>query len=261
MTNVYCGADAAIITNDSFSFIFLRYRDDCIVSILDHATYGKIGIVCGYGIRFDAHSEYCIRDPRSGETFYSKLEYLDELEAHKKDILSLNCREATYTDWNGRVFSLCLAETMIDHAVISDEECDKLSTAEKMRIWNCGKRLVLDSFDDECCFEGEIITDKYAALFLIHTSDKSVYCRLGVHGYCEKGYAMRSTICIRHNECRMAKDHLCALEEFRPDEKYFTEGSCAFPPDGSWYWSVKDSDNHVVYLNGCGGDTYIIKRQ
>ncbi len=39
------------------------------------------------------------------------------------------------------------------------------------------------------------------------------------------------------------------------------ENSCAFPADGGWYWSLKEVTDGVIYLNGCGGDTYGIYRK
>lgn len=81
-----------------------------------------------------------------------------------------------------------------------------------------------------------------------------------MHGYCDKGYAMLSTICIRYDECRMIPDNTEAMKGYVPDEKYFVENSCAFPPDNSWYWSVRNVDDCTVYLNGCGGEIYEIHR-
>ena len=134
MTNVYCGTNSAVVENDSFSIIFLRYSKDNIVSILEHSTLGKIGIVCGNGLNSDAHSEYCFYNPKSGKIHYVKSECLDKLEAHKKDTFTVKDNELSYTDYNGQIFRLTLAETLDDDTLRKDKECDDLSIEEKMRI-------------------------------------------------------------------------------------------------------------------------------
>ena len=73
-----------------------------------------------------------------------------------------------------------------------------------------------------CC--GSVLL-LYGLVFLI--------CR---RGYCEKGWAMRSTTCIRHMECRMIEDNLQTLQEYKPMEECFVADGCAFPSDGGWYW-------------------------
>ena len=72
---------------------------------------------------------------------------------------------------------------------------------------------------------------------------------------------MRSTICIRHNECRMLGNNLEAHEDYVPMEECFVEDGCAFPPDGGWYWSIKEVTADRILLNGCGGDIYVINRK
>jgi plasmid stability protein len=86
---------------------------------------------------------------------------------------------------------------------------------------------------------------------------------------------MLSSVCIRHldekvfanlkteraghetrmikNEARMMENNLLSINEYTPVEDWFVENSCAFTPDGSWYWSIKEVTDDIIYLNGCGG--------
>ena len=101
---------------------------------------------------------------------------------------------------------------------------------------------------------------KNAAYFGFDEKEKFLYCRIGKNAYCEKGWAMLSTTCIRMNESRMLEDNLLALEDYKLNEDFFVEDGCSFPDDGGWYWSVKEVTNDVIYLNGCGGATYEIQK-
>lgn len=254
---VYCGKNAAIMENDVLSFIFLRIKDDNIISILKHSHFGIVGIVSGYGNKSDAYADYCFVDPDTGLKHSNVFELNEALENHKKDTVCTNdSNKLIYTTFDGIVYHLQIADELSEDVHLIDSE---LSLADKMRIWNCGMSYAT-SYLDNYYVEAEMNTEKYSATYNINPSDNFIYCRFGMHGYCNKGYAMLSTICIRHNECRMIPDNTEALKGFTPDEKYFVDNSCAFPPDGSWYWSVENIDDNTVYLNGCGGGIYEIHR-
>ena len=258
MYKVYCGKDAAIVEYYFLSIVFLRIRDDNIISILKHDNFGIVGIVSGHGRNFDAHTDYCFVDLETNLRYCNRPESCDDLENHKKDTVYTNeNNELIYTTFDGTVYRLQIAEeSEADEISLTDQELHGMSLADKMRAWNCG--MAFDCFAQYV--SANMNTENYSAVFNINPSAKFIYCRFGMHGYCDKGYAMLSTICIRLNECRMIPDHTEALKGYIPDESYFAENSCAFPPDGSWYWSVRNVEDDAVYLNGCGGDIYEIHR-
>lgn len=255
---VYCGKDAAIAESGDLTIIFLRIKDDHVISMLRHASRGIVGLVSGYGKNFEARADYCFINPQTGMKHCTRPEFCDELEKHKKDTLCANeSRGLTYTTYNGSVFHLQIAEELkVNETCKTRGENPEMRLADKMRLWNCGEGL--EYFDG--AVSAIINTEKYSAIFNVNASNHSIYCRFGMHGYCDKGYAMLSTICIRHGECRMIPDNREALKGFVPEEKYFADNSCAFPPDGSWYWSVRNVDDDTIYLNGCGGEIYQISR-
>lgn len=257
MYKVYCGKDAAFAEYYFLSILFLRIKDDNIISILKHAHFGIVGIVSGRGKNFDAHTDYCFVNPETGMKYCTRLEFSNELEKHKKDTVCTNeGHELIYNTYNGSVYRLQIAEeSEADEIRMTDKKIQKMSLADKMRLWNCG----VEFGSSDHFVSANMNTEKYSAIFNIDLSNHSIYCRFGAHGYCDKGYAMLSTICIRHDECRMIPDNTEALKGYVPDEKYFVENSCAFPPDGSWYWSVRHVDESTVYLNGCGGEIYKIQ--
>ncbi|MCH5272089.1 MAG: hypothetical protein J1E35_00315 [Lachnospiraceae bacterium] len=258
MYKVYCGKDAAIVENDDLSIIFLRVGDENLISMLKHSSIGIVGIVSGYGRNFEAHADYCFINPETGMRYCTRPEFCDELEKHKKDTVCTNdAHEMIYTTYNGSVYRLQIAEELeTDEIRMTDEEIQKMSLSDKMRMWNCGKEFECFDF----AVHANINTERYSAIFNVNASN-NLYCRFGMHGYCDKGYAMLSTICIRQNECRMIPDNTEALKGYVPNEGYFADNSCAFPADGSWYWSVRNVDDSTVYLNGCGGDIYKICRR
>ena len=259
MYKVYCGKDAAVVEYYFLSIIFLRIQDDNIISILKHSHFGLVGLVSGQGKNHEARADYCFIDPETGRRYCTRPEYCDELEKHKKDTVSTNDgKELIYTTYNGTAYRLQIAEeSETDEISQADEEMQEISLSDKMRIWNCG----MEFGSSDCFVRANMNTERYSAVFEVNSANNSIYCRFGMHGYCDKGYAMRSTICIRRDECRMIPDNTEALKGYAPDEKYFVENSCAFPPDGSWYWSVRNVDDSTVYLNGCGGDIYEIRRR
>lgn len=260
MYKVWCGKDAAFMQYNLFSAVFLRVADDNIISVLRHAEVGIVGIASGHGIRFDAHADYCFLDPDTGIKHFNTDEMCAAFEAHDNDTVSTDDSGLVYTAYNGREYRLQLAEEgNTDEVSPTDEQLRGMSLADKMRVWNCYIR-GNTSTPEHYFIAAEMNTEKYSVTFNIDP-DNYIYCRFGAHGYCDKGYAMLSTVCIRHNECRMIPDNTEALKGFTPDDKYFKENSCAFPPDGSWYWSVQRVEDNVVYLNGCRGDTYEIYRR
>ena len=263
MYKVYCGKDAAIVGNDDFTIIFLRIRDDNIISILKDSSSGIVSIVSGRGKNFDAHTDYCFINQETGRVYVNSPDLADELEKHKKDTVSVNGDlELIYTTYNGIEYRLQIAEELdVDKIRMTDDEIHNMSLSDKMRLWNCGEEIEFSELDNGFVVSVEMNTEKYSATFNIDSSNNFIYCRFGMHGYCNKGWAMLSTICIRQNECRMISDNTEALKGYIPDEKCFVANGCSFPSDGGWYWSVRDVDDNTVYLNGCGGDSYEIHRR
>ncbi len=257
---VYCGENAALIQNNIFTIIFLRISDENVISILNHSIYGVIGVVYGFGKGFNASCEYCFADYENCKKYYSNSDYSNLLNLHQNDKFTTKNGQLTYTTYNNRQYRLYIAENMEETEFNESEPNDNLSIAEKMKIWNCGQHLYNDFSENNFEVECEANTEKYSAVFNINSMNNFVYCRFSLHGYTNKGYAMLSTICIRQNECRMIEDNRKSLDIFTPNDSYFSENSCAFPSDGSWYWSVKSICQDTIYLNGCGGSVYEIHR-
>lgn len=259
MYKVYCGKDAAIVGNDILSFIFLRVMDDNIISILKHSHFGIVSIVSGHGNKFDAYADYCFVAPDTGAKHFNISEMSDALDNHMKDTVTTDDSNGLiYTTFCGKEYRLHIAEELSEEILPT---YSGMSIADKMRIWNCGKEFEYSELDNGFSVSAEMNTEKYSATFNIDLSNNFIYCRFGMNGYCNKGWAMLSTICIRQNECRMIPDNTEALKGYIPDEECFVANGCSFPSDGGWYWSVRDVDDNTVYLNGCGGDNYEIHRR
>lgn len=259
MFGIWCGKDATVAAVEDFSVAYLRIKKDVIACVLRHRSYGTVGTVYGLGINHDTRAIYCERHPESGELFYNEESGKEYLEKHSEDAFAVDQDGGmTYRMYDGTEFKLVPAEE------IHMEDFDRkpsgdpaLPVAERMALWNVSKYF---EYGDGYLNVG-INTRKYSILFSFSMGDKFVYCRVGQNGYCRKGWAMLSTTCVRLNECRMITDNLRTLQEYRPMEECFAENSCAFPSDGGWYWSLKEVTEDVIYLNGCGGDTYEIHRR
>ena len=260
MFGVWCGKDATVAAVEDFCIAYLRIRRDVIACVLRHRSCGTVGVVYGLGTKGDAKAVCCEKHPETGELFYNEESGKEYLEKHSGDAFTVEQDGSMiYRMYDGTEFKLALAEE------ISMEDFDRepsvdpaLPVAARMALWN----MVQCFRYGDGILDAHIDTRKYSILFSFSLGKcKNVYCRVGQNGYCEKGWAMLSTTCVRLNECRMIEDNLQTLQEYRPKEECFVENSCAFPADGGWYLSLKEVTDDVIYLNGCGGDTYEIYRK
>lgn len=254
---IWHGENASAAITENFSIVFLRLEPELIAAVLKHSEYGTTGTVYGIGKNRNAHAVYRIINP-SGKICCND-ENDERLKLHNNDKAELDGKSGKliYTAYNGKHFELNLAEKIDRGYFNKDKSSISLSVADKMASWN-----ILSCFErgDEY-YSVHIDTLKYSAFFGFGIKDDFLYCRIGQNGYCEKGWAMLSTTCIRMNESRMLENNLAALEDYKPNEEYFVKDGCSFPEDGGWYWSLKEVTDDVIYLNGCGGATYEIHKE
>ncbi len=263
MNGIFCGRDSTVAVEDAFCIAFLRLNDGRIISLLKHTKDGVVGIVSGKGVAAQYSNTtvddscYCIKEIPGGTIRFNDETMSAEMEAHNKDRIAIDDDgNMTYTMYDGTVFLLKLAEKTGGDYFDKKEYAEPLPVSRKMALWNICKYYNTNA---QHIWAG-IDTERYSIYFEVDDARKVIYCRVGQNGYCEKGWAMRSTTCIRLRECRMIKDNLDAIKNYVPDERCFVAGSCAFPADGGWYWSLKSVEDDVIYLNGCGGDTYTIRQ-
>jgi len=254
---IWIGENATVAIVDDYRISFLRLKKDLIVSILHHNDFDTVGVVYGYGVDWDAHAVVAAINPQSKSFFNSDDEAKDYITNHSLDKIECDNNKLTYVMYDGTRFNLNLAEKIDMTMFEKKNEIDNtLSLAEKMALWEIGKCFeCMDGY-----FNVRIDTKQYSILFSFSLKDNWVYCRVGQNGYCEKGRAMLSTICIRQNETRMIENNLLSIDEYKPKEDCFVVDECSFPDDGGWYWSVKEVTDDVIYLNGCGDATYEIRR-
>lgn len=256
LCGIWHGKDASAAITKDFSIFFLRLEPELIAAVLN-SDYGTEGTVYGIGKDRNAKSVYRIIDPDSGK-IRCNAEADERLKLHVNDKAELDGRSGKliYTAYNGSRFELTLAEKFYPDYFVKDKNSDNLSIAEKMAKWN-----ILSCFEyEDGAYSVHIDTLKYSAFFGFNEKEDFLYCRMGQNGYCEKGWAMLSTTCIRMNESRMLEDNLLALKDYKPNEDFFVKDGCSFPDDGGWYWSVREITDDVIYLNGCGGDIYEIHK-
>ena len=235
---IWVGKDSTVAIIDEFRISYLRINKDCNAAVLYHNTEGIVSTVYGYGTHADA-------DTNIGRHAKDEIRY-DEVN-----------NKLVYTMYDGTVYDHVLAEkiNMADFDVINEVD-NTLPLAEKMALWNVGKSFEISDYMTQAMID----TQKYSILYSLSIPDNWIYCRVGQNGFCEKGRAMISPTCIRVMESRMIEDNLRTLNDYKPMEECFVVDGCAFPRDGGWYWSVKEVTDDVIYLNGCNGDIYEIRR-
>ncbi len=238
MNGIWIGEHAAVAIVDDFRIAYLRLADKRIVSILYHRDHGIVSTVYGQNEPYNTYSR------------------VSPQKDHEGDTVTLDGDTLVYTMYDGQQFRLELAES-IDMQIFNRhyEAGADMTVAEKMAKWGVGLNF---RYSDKNPL-GMIDTEKYSILYDV--GEDYIYCRVGQNGYCSKGRAMLSTICLRKDECRMLPDNRDSMSDYHPMEECFNPDGCAFPPDGGWYWSVKEVTEDVIYLHGCGGDTYEIHRK
>lgn len=259
MFGIWCGKDANVAVIEDFSIAFLRIKKDVITSVLRHHSYGTVGCVYGLGVKPQVRAVCCIRHPESGKLLYKDEAGKENLEKHERDTFLVESDGSMiYRMYDGTEFELTLSEEIhmedFDRHAFVDPD---MPLARRMALWNVGWKFTYG----DGSLEVSIDTTKYSFFYSIDPEKDWIYCRVGLQGYCEKGWAMLSTVCIRANENRMLEDNLRSLQAYKPMEDCFVTDGCAFPSDGGWYWSVKKVTEDAVYLNGCGGDTYVIGKR
>lgn len=252
----YIGQDAALIVCPPFRAAFLRLNNQQIVTSL--MADGRIfGAVSGQR-RYSDASAALIDDGAS--RFVTRAAMLDELNACEKafaDCTADVCSDCVTLHYNGNCFKLTLADA-IDPDIFNTLQPANpaLTLAQKMQRWNVNCYLFCESGK----VRANVSNGRYDCHWEADASSGAIYCRLGQNGYCERGWAMLSSVVLRPQECWMMADHREALRPYQPQEECFVEDGCAFPDDGGWYWSVKQVTDDCITLNGCGGDTYCIYR-
>lgn len=259
---VYHGEHATLLLTNDYCQAFLRLSGRELLCVLHHPTQGPVAVVEGLGEGWNAHAVWCYR-PALTASFHMNAQTEEEAASRRAlladragDTLSFQGTTAAYRMADGRTFALQKAET-IDMAYFRQtvSHDDYTALPDRMRAWN---RYCHLHMDDQGVY-ANLSTPVHNFCFNL-SSGGEVYCRAGLNGYTEKGWAMLSTACLRGGESRMLPSNLDALRPFQPMEDEFVPHACAFPADGGWYWSLMDADDDVIRLHGCGGDTYAIYR-
>lgn len=255
LNGIWHGKNASAAVVDEFSIVFLRLEKKVIAAVLRDFEYGTVDVVYGLGEKNDAKAVYRFVDPISGEIHCNDKDD-ERLLLHRSDTMECEDGKLIYTMYDGKRFELLSAEKLDEGYFEHKDDGSAVSAAEKMAKWNVN--LFFSVCDGR--FSAGIDTLKYSFYFSLDESRNFLYCRAGQNGYCDKGWAMLSTTCIRMNECRMIEDNLKALEEYKPNEDWFVVDGCSFPEDGGWYWSLREMTDTAAYLNGCGDATYTIEK-
>lgn len=244
---VWIGDNSTVAVTEKLMIAFLRLRKDKIVSVLRYADEGTVAVVSGYGVGWDGRSEVALKD-RVGQEL---------IDLHSKDKVIHDGDSLIYEMHDGTKFRNILAERIeVSDDLTPPERDPNLSIAERLELWSLGSYFTCQ---DELVMAG-IDTRRYSICFDATPDGEAIYCRVGLNGYCDQGWAMLSTVCLRPNEVRMLEDNMASIREYRPNPEWFVSDSCSFPPDGGWYWPVKEVTDDYITLHGCQGDTYWIHR-
>lgn len=257
---VWIGKDATIAITEKLQIAFLRIKPDKIISILKQFEKGVIGAVYGTGVKSNATASICMINSE-GILQYSSEESKDYIDNHKNDRIEFRAEEdnahIVYSMYDGSVFQCELAEviTITDSSIMPEKNPD-IPLEKRLEIWRLGSNFSQGT--DE--IQAGIDTHRYSVNYYINSKRNGTYCRVGNNGYCEKGYAMLSTTVIRPNETRMIKNNMDSIAEYKPILDCFVKNGCAFPPDGGWYWSLKEMNDDLIKLNGCQNAEYHFPR-
>ena len=253
MKNVYgiwIGEKILFANTEKLSIIFLR-EDMNIISLTK--DNGKLLSVT-YAEFIDDKYKFtvCMLDT-SGKTMVSSVNGKEYINCHESDSYIINGDALLYKTYNGKIYEGELAERIYIDTLINNSKNDEMpSIAKRLEMWNLGTYYEHD--DEE--LKTQIKTHKYSIVYNTSAIQNYHYCRFGVNGYCEEGYALLPLVAIQSNGVQMPADFTEYKDGYKPNIEYFTDFSCNFPEDGSWCWSLKSEDEKEIVLYGCNLGEY-----
>lgn len=248
---IWIGENSVVALTNKLEIVFLRLFKYKIISIVKQKDDGVIGVAYGYNSELSSYCEIHIKNRESQHI----------LELHSLDEIIFDNDKLIYKLYDGSLFECILAEKIelcTDYTITQENR--ELSISKKLELWSIGTEY---AFNNDS-LTAKIDAHKYSVCFCHYDYGNLTYCRVGLNGYCEKGHAMLSTVCLRdgidpegkieiEKEVQMLKNNFDSLKRFNPPLEYFSLNSCAFPSDGGWYWSVKEVADDFIILNSCGG--------
>lgn len=260
MNGVWVGKNSTVIITDDLQIAFFRLKKNLICSFLKYPEFDTYSVVYGHGINWEAKSEAVILK-KNKQVLQTSEEMSELIYKHLTDkiIYDDKANKLLYVLFDGTIYENVIAETIDDAIFSKTYPVDHSSSlVHKMQNWNIYQSIAIT--DNNLSIN--VHTLKYAICYNVYFEQKvSIYCRFGQHGYCNRGWAMLSTTCLRRDEVRMIDDHSMVLNDYIPNEDYFVTDSCTFPADGGWYWSIKEITDDVISFQGCSGDIYKIYRR
>ena len=190
---------------------------------------------------------------------YSSNDKIKELQ----NIILFNVKQANdtyiFTLFDGREYAAVKHETYIDGDIIPKcEDATPENAAVCLQQWHLGVQ--------ENYIDGNIVGFQFNTLkhmYMFHIDDDFIYCRAARYTACNKGVIFAQNFRQNfHNyvgQSFVVEDNRIALKDLDIDENLFNPNQCVFS-DYDIYWSVMKVEKEAIYLNGCGGETYIWRK-
>lgn len=182
-------------------------------------------------------------------------------ELHNISLVSVEQRDDSYifTMYDGRAYSSVRHENYTDGDVLPNiTSATDENIASCLQTWHLGLR---ERQINDMVVGVEINTLKHMYIFDI--TDNFIYCRAARYATCNKGIVFSQN--FRQNfhdfvgQSFAMKNNKKALEDVTVDKELFNPIQCVFSQNDI-YWSVLKVEEDVIYLNGCGGETYIWRK-
>lgn len=256
MRGVWIGQQAIVALTSKLLLAFFKTGSGRALSLCRHSEKGLLSVTDA--TQTNEGFSFAVNMVTASGTVASSPQGGNLLAAHQGDSVAVagegEDAELVYTLFDGESYHCRLAEK-IRVAEGDKEDCGELSVSQKLERWSLGSGLKYDEHE----LQAGVTTRRYSACYNTDVAAGVHYCRVGCNGYTDKGYALLPVYAIQTKKLTIADDLPAHSGRYVPDEACFVENACAFPSDGGWYWSLKESGCDRVVLCGCNGEEYVFQ--
>ena len=151
-----------------------------------------------------------------------------------------------------------MLDEIIDENILAPKRLSVATSSigDSLKSWMLGLNIEKGFERGSKYWEVSINTNKH--MYIYHIGEYGVYCRAARYDVSDQGIVFNQNF-RQGTYAFMVEDNTISLDSLLVNEDLFNSKSCVIDSD-SIYWSVLKVTKDLIYLNGCEGETYEIKK-